>query len=80
MAGSLISTFVEAFKRAAGKSQIDTKELARSQGGSLGSTTSLRPASQPDNERGITGDRPMASFDPDEGRRGPERVNLRAIC
>ena len=68
MAGSLISTFVEAFKKAAGKSRIDTKELARSQGGSLGSTNQFRPAPQPDKGRGInSGDRPVASSDPEEG-------------
>ena len=67
MAGGLISTFVEAFRKALGKPRIDTKELARSQGGSLGSTNTFRPGPQPDEGRGTAGTRPRASGDPEEG-------------
>ena len=57
---SLIKVFTDAVKKAAGKSAIDTKELARSSGGSLGSVPGssagafdpLRPAPDPSPEGG----------------------------
>jgi hypothetical protein len=59
---SLVSVFVDAFKKAAGKKpEIDKKELLRSQGGSLGSTSQFRPSPESDTGPGID------SADPEEG-------------
>ncbi len=74
---SLFSIFADAFKKASGKSQKDEKELKellRSQGGSLGSSTQtdafdpLRTAPEPDIRHGIdAGELNVASSDPEEG-------------
>jgi hypothetical protein len=74
---SLISTFVDAVKRAAAnKREKDLKELIRNEGGTLGSTPAgdadkfnpLRPTPEDDSEQGIdSGDVSVASADPEEG-------------
>ncbi len=68
---SFVQTFVDAFKKAAGKSldkaNVDTKELTRSSGG-LGSTNSgesftpLRPAPQPGQQPGLDADYKVAGI------------------
>ena len=78
---SVIQTFVDAFKKAAGKQpekpKIDIEEI-RSSGG-LGSTDQFRPAPESHAGKGIDrGDASVASGDPEEGGEvrgpmGPER-------
>jgi hypothetical protein len=75
MATSVVTTFLDAFKKALGrKPDVDTKELARSSGGTLGSTPDghafdpLRPAPEPDAGTEVTtGTVSVASADPEEG-------------
>ena len=72
-----ISAFVDAFNKALGrKPAIDAKELARSSGGTLGSTPEgyagkfdpLRPAPDPDTGEGPGDlDLSVSSGDPEEG-------------
>ena len=69
---SLIQTFVDAFKKAAGK-RPDAKEHARADG-HLGPTDQFREAPESDTEKGIdrgdvspASDVPVASSDPEEG-------------
>lgn len=69
---SLISTFVDAFKKASSKPtkpQAD-KELLRSQGGSLGSTNTFRPAPEPDTGQGSDPGRGSVAGEPDAGASG----------
>lgn len=68
---SLIQTFVDAFKKAAGmepkKPDIDAKEVIRGSG-LLGPTDQFRPAPESDTGQGIDqGDVSVGSADPEEG-------------
>jgi hypothetical protein len=63
---SLVQTFVDAFKKAAGK-RPDAKEHARTDG-LLGPTDQFRPAPESDAGKGIDrGDVAVGSSDPEEG-------------
>ena len=72
---SWISVIRDALDKAVGrKPDIDEKELLRSSGGTLGSTSDghafdpLRPAPEPDTGKGIdAGSISVASGDPEEG-------------
>ena len=76
MATGVITTFLDALKKAVGgKPEIDTKELARSSGGSLGPAPDgshafdpLRPTPEPDAGTEVTtGNVSVSSGDPEEG-------------
>ncbi len=75
---SLISIFVDAFKKALGRKRADDVELARSSGGSLGPSADtdafdpLRPAPSPTPSRGsVPGGISVTSGDPEEGGERP---------